>query len=227
VTPSAVFINHLLSTTMAMLSNKWKASYDSSRKYRSKWIEIFVWVQKAADGSEAAYCKLCHCNILPRISNLSNHEKSEKHKRRTPLQGQKQLKVRNTPRQDVDKVKAVELQIAVSMTCRCAIRAVDHLSEIMVAHGHGSTLEHIKLHRSKCACLIKNIISPALKTDLIDDFQNKQYTIILDESTSISTQKHLCMLVRFLSDKRKEIVTGFIGLIPVQEATGEKNIQFD
>jgi hypothetical protein len=30
------------------------------------------------------------------------------------------------------------------------------------------------------------------------------------------------MLVRFLSDERKEIVTGFIGLIPVQEATGEK-----
>jgi hypothetical protein len=30
------------------------------------------------------------------------------------------------------------------------------------------------------------------------------------------------MLVRFLSNKRKEIVTGFIGLIPVQEATGKK-----
>jgi hypothetical protein len=28
--------------------------------------------------------------------------------------------------------------------------------------------------RSKCACLIKNIISPALKTTLIDDFQNKK-----------------------------------------------------
>ena len=77
VTPSAVFINHL-SAAMAMLSNKWKASYDSNRKYRSKWEETFVWVQKAADGSEAAYCKLCHCNILPRISNLSTHEKSEK-----------------------------------------------------------------------------------------------------------------------------------------------------
>jgi hypothetical protein len=35
------------------------------------------------------------------------------------------------------------------------------------------------------------------------------------------------MLVRFLSDDRKEIVIGFIGLILVQEATGEKNIQFD
>jgi len=92
----------------------------------------------------------------------------------------------------------------------------------MVAYGHGSTLEHIKLHRNKCACLIKNIILPALKTDLIDDFWNKKYAIILDESTDISTQKHLCMLVQFLSDKRKEIVTGFIGLITVQEAAGEK-----
>jgi ferredoxin len=29
----------------------------------------------AADGSEAAYCKSCHCYILPRISNLSDREK--------------------------------------------------------------------------------------------------------------------------------------------------------
>jgi len=34
VTPSGVFINHLLSTAMAMLSNKWKSSYDSKRKHR-------------------------------------------------------------------------------------------------------------------------------------------------------------------------------------------------
>jgi hypothetical protein len=122
----------------------------------------------------------------------------------------------------MDKVKAAELQIAVSMACHCAVRAVDRLSEIVTAHGHGSALQYIKLHRSKCACLIKNIISPALKTDLIDDFQNKKYAIILDESTDISTQKHLFTLVRFLSDKGKEIVTGFIGLIPVKEAAGGK-----
>ena len=36
VTPSAVFINHFLWTAKAMLSNKWRASYDSNRKYSSK-----------------------------------------------------------------------------------------------------------------------------------------------------------------------------------------------
>jgi hypothetical protein len=131
------------------------------------------WVQKAADGSEAA-CKLCHCNILPKISNLSNHEKSEKHKRRTLSQGQTQLNIRKALRQDNDKVKAVELQTAVSMTCHCVICTVDHLIEIMISHVHESTLEHIQLYRSKVSRLIKNIISPALKTDLIDDFQNKK-----------------------------------------------------
>jgi hypothetical protein len=185
VTPLAVFINNLLSTAMAVLSNKWKASYDSNLKYRGKWEETFVWVQKAADGLEAACCKLCHCNTVPRISNVSNHEKSEKHKRRTPLQGQTQLNVRKTLRQDIDKVKAVELQIAVSMTCHCAIRTVDQLSEITIEHGHGSTMEHIKLHRSKCACLIKNIILPALKTDLAVDFRNKKYTIILERKLQL------------------------------------------
>ena len=106
---------------------------------------------------------LCHCDILPRTSNVSNHEKSEKHKQRTPLQGQTWINIRKTPRQDIDKVA---LQTAVSMTCHCVIRTVHHLSEIMIAHWHGSTLEHIKLHRSKCACLIKNVILCALKTDL-------------------------------------------------------------
>jgi len=64
VTPSAVFIDHLLSTAMAVLSNKWKASYDSNLTYKSKWEETFVWAQKAADESEAAYCKSCHCNKM-------------------------------------------------------------------------------------------------------------------------------------------------------------------
>jgi hypothetical protein len=53
----------------------------------------------------------------------------------------------------VDKVKAVELQIAVSMSCYCAIRTVDHLCKIMIAHGHRSTMEYIKLRRNKLCML--------------------------------------------------------------------------
>lgn len=49
-----------------------------------------------------------------------------------------------------------------------------------------------------------------------------KYAIIIDESTDISIQKHLCILVRFFNESKNEISTGFLGLIPVREATGEK-----
>ncbi|CAG5133498.1 unnamed protein product, partial [Candidula unifasciata] len=140
---------------------------------------------------------------------------------KTPSKSQSQLITTITPRQSNDKVKAAKLQLAVRMTGHCAIRTIDHLSEIMRAHGQGSTLEHIQLHRTKCSCLIKNIIWPALKDDLIEDFRNKKYAIIIVESTDVSTQKHLCIIVRFFSDRKNEIFTGFLALISLQVATGE------
>lgn len=82
-----------------------KRKRDNERTYSSKWEEIFVWVQKAADGSEAAYCTLCDCNIVPRICNLSKHHNTEKHKLKTPLQDQTQFDVKKTRRQDNYKVK--------------------------------------------------------------------------------------------------------------------------
>ena len=51
--------------------------------------------------------------------------------------------------------------------------------------------------------------------------KNKKYALIIDESTDISANKHLCILVRFFSVLKNEIVTKFMGLILVHEATGE------
>jgi len=73
----------------------------------------------------------------------------------------------------------------------------------MIPYVHESTLEHINLPRSKCTCSIKNIISPALKTNLINGFQNKKYAIIINESTEISTQKHLFMFDFYVIGERK------------------------
>ena len=111
--------------------------------------------------------------------------------------------IRTPVLQNCDKVKRAELQLAVSMTCHCAIKTIDHLTDIVKTHGEGSTLCQIRLQRTKCSCLIKNVVSPALKCDLIEDLKNKKYAIIIDESTDVAIQKHLCLLVHYFSDKRK------------------------
>ena len=108
-----------------------------------------------------------------------------------------------------EKEKVMELQLAVAVTCHCSITAVDHLGEIIVHHGKGSNLERLKLHRTKCSNLIKNVISPALNKDLGADMVGQKFCIILDESTDVSSDKHLCIVVRYYSKSQKKIVTEF------------------
>ena len=36
-------------------------------------------VKEATDGTENAFCQLCHQSIIPKASNLANHGKSDKH----------------------------------------------------------------------------------------------------------------------------------------------------
>ena len=100
---------------------KWKSSYDSNRKYNIQWEKTFAWLTKSTDGSDSAYCKLCRCTIAPRLSNLTNHEKTEKHKKNTPSSSQKTLSVIKTSTKPDDKVKIAELQIAISISCHSAI----------------------------------------------------------------------------------------------------------
>ena len=88
-------------------------------------------------------------------------------------------------------------------------------------HGSGSTLENICLHRDKCSGLIRNVISPSIKNELVAELKDKQFAIIIDESTDIAIHKNLCLLVRFFSDKRKCVVTEFVALLTIQETNAE------
>ena len=58
-------------------------------------------------------------------------------------------------------------------------------------NGTGSKLEKMKLHRTKCASLVKNVLSTALHED------------------------------QFYSKKHQDTVTAFLGLLPVIKATGQ------
>ena len=44
--------------------------------------------------------------------------------------------------------------------------------------------------------------------------------VLLDESTDTSCLKHLCVTTRYYSDAENKIVTAFVGLVPVANATG-------
>lgn len=206
---------------------KWKPAYDSERKYNKSWEEQFVWLSHAPNNSDDAYCKLCCKSLLPKLSNLRDHEKTVKHQSKVaPQQGSSQsiLHVNRTPRltQKSDAVKTAELHLAVGIACHSAIQTVDHIGEIITKHGEGSPWSCMKMHRTKCSALIKNLLSPCIQAELVDDFKDKKFAIIVDESTDISCMKNLAIMVRYFSEKEKNVATRFLCLMPITDASGEK-----
>ena len=137
----------------------WKGKWDSGRKFKPEWEKKYPWVGRAPNDHDSAFCKMCKKVIIPKVWNLTEHEKSQGHKAQVS-HGQRSVKSMFVPKKDVPGagVKTAEIRLAAAMACHCSIRSVDHISEILKVHGKGSDLGEIKLHRTKTSKLILSAI---------------------------------------------------------------------
>ena len=203
------------------MASKWKATYDGGRKYNKTWESKYSWLLKASDGSENAFCKLCHAVMKPKQSNLTKHENTAKHIQQIKaLTSVQPIQVVRKPT-IADEVKTAEIKLAVTMACHSSISTIDHLGEIISRNATGSTLVNIKIHRTKCTKILTSVVSPALKEELIADVKGKRFSLIVDETTDVSTAKQLCVLIRYYSNIERKIVTAFVGLVTVVHACAD------
>lgn len=93
--------------------------------------------------------------------------------------------------------KVVDLKLAIHIASHSAIRSMDHLGELLKVFGKGSCLENLRMHRTKCAKLILNVISPSIIEELVSDIGDKRYSLIVDESTDISVSKYMAYCIRY------------------------------
>lgn len=119
-----------------------------------------------------------------------------------------------------NKVKFAELQLAAFLAEHTSIITVDHLTELLKKiEPDSDVFSKMKLHRTKCAALIKNILGPCMLEDLMNDMKESPYSLIIDESTDISTEKVLCIMVRYFSFKKKKLLTTFYRIVKIVDAT--------
>lgn len=118
------------------------------------------------------------------------------------------------------ELKTAEIQFAVSVACHCSILAIDHIGEI-IQKSCKCHLSNLKLHRTKCTKIISNVVAKSLSEELKKDVKGQPFSLMVDESTDCSSEKLLCVCIRYFSDAKAEIVTAFLSLIPVNRTTGE------
>lgn len=100
--------------------------------------------------------------------------------------------------------KNIDLKLAAYIAVHSSIISVDHLCNLLKSIGKGSSLEELKIHRTKCTLLIKKVLAPAIRHEIVKDIckHNSYYSLIVDESTDISVNKYLCICVKYFSETK-------------------------
>lgn len=108
------------------------AKTSKGRKYHKEWELTYSWCRKHSDGSEDAFCKLCHVTVQPKLASLLKHQSSNNHQKRVP-KNQPTLKpiVSQRTLGISDRTKSAEIELAVAITCHSSILSVDHIGEII------------------------------------------------------------------------------------------------
>ncbi len=178
------------------------------------------WVKKAPYDSEMAYCSSFRVNVQPRLSSLKNHKATSKHIKASPSVSRTKRILTACPKECAEK-KPIEIKFAVAISCNSAKTSIDNLGELITIYRAGSQLEKMKLHCTKYAYLIQNVISPEFYDDLYNDMEGERYCATMDKSTDVAYVKCLCITVHYYSKMEHNIVTSLLCLIQVTHATRE------
>ncbi|XP_015119417.1 uncharacterized protein LOC107042750 [Diachasma alloeum] len=195
------------------------------KHYNKSWElapEMAAWISKNPDPNalgQEAYCKFCKVGLRAHKTDLLAHAVTQKHRRfAESLNNQRPI---STFGINVvgDATKLAEIKLSVFVALHSAVRTIDHLGEIVQKLGKKSQLESIRLHRTKCSQLLKNVLSPTILSSLVEDIGDRKYSLIIDESTDVSVQKYLALCIRYFSEKEGAITTDFLGIVSVTETT--------
>ena len=76
-------------------------------------------------------------------------------------------------------------------------------------------LKHMHMRRKKCTLVVENVIAQAETEKNFENIKDLPFSILVDESTDISSTKFLCVLVRFVTSEAGFVVTKQLKLFPL------------
>lgn len=190
------------------------------QSFRQKWVETNSWLQcKNGRG----YCKYCDKSISNNIIHIKRHGKSAFHQKRTDcLKNQPQacsqdnaaaFKKLNT------KVKTAELRIILFiLQFNLPFLLADHLVNLIKVCGKDSkVVEQIGFGRTKATSVTNTIVFEEGLAVISRTLRENKFSIIIDETTDISTTKCLAMVVRYFEKNLGRVVDKFFRLIELTD----------
>jgi hypothetical protein len=172
-------------------------------KYRKEWeqIEEFKgWLGSSKKGNEYFNCKICSDDNKGGLSAVKKHSKTDKHvKNSQSIKSSRDLKeVFSKPNKLENQAKEGEIRIAAFIAeHNISFNTADHLMELIKSVCNDSEIaKKMSCDHTKCTALINNAIGKSNFEELILKMKTNKFSILVDESTDKTDEKHLAVVVR-------------------------------
>ncbi|XP_025996408.2 uncharacterized protein LOC113005286 [Solenopsis invicta] len=192
------------------------------QKFRNTWLHdpLFKdWlIAVNSTNGVVGKCNACNRIMTSRYATLKDHGNSKYHKKNLNiiLGPKANPKIPFVRLDTLDATKEAEGKLCLFIAAHTSIRTIDHLNDIYKISFSGiNSADYLQLHRTKCSNIIKNVIGPYFIEKLREDIGSSSYSLIIDESTDISVQKYLGIVIIYYSENANKIIYTFLDLVPL------------
>lgn len=190
--------------------------------YRTAWEklpELKDWLRPDVNNKSRAICKFCKLSLAARLHDLKNHAKTEKHVAAAkPFICTRQMKIDFPSQNENNKRHVAECRLALYAAVHTSILSIDHLTEACNKLFKDSEATPLKMHRSKCGNVIRNVLGPHFQEQLREDILDGPYSLIIDEATDINVSKMLGVVVKYFSTSHNTVITTYLSLVELEKS---------
>lgn len=191
-------------------------------KYRTEWESTFSWLGRSKKGDLHFFCKSCGDNNKGGLSAVKKHEKTEKHIKNFKLISSSKSIVESFKKPNLleSQTKEGELRIAAFIAeHNIAFRTADHLTELIKSVCPDSNIaKKISCDYTKCTSLINNALGKTDFEDILNKMKTNKFSILVDESTDRTAEKHLAVVVRTCTENHN-VEDELLCLLQVTDST--------
>lgn len=195
------------------------------RKCRDEWQKEFTWL---VNKNHKAYCKFCEKYLEGGRRHMKRHESSSLHnKNERKLKGTESIE-----KCLLTKEKKREMLLKKEAQLKMAVHLAEHnLSFAYMEHANkfyshcfpdSQVAANLNCSRTKMTEIIKTKVAPYVRGNLAKKLNSSKFSIIIDETTDVSTKKSLAIAVRFFDNEVGRVKDYHFALVELDLATSEK-----
>ncbi|XP_011405614.1 PREDICTED: uncharacterized protein LOC105313682 [Amphimedon queenslandica] len=174
------------------------------QRYNRKWekdckLNDRRWLQPSSADPCKAYNKLCEKELVAGPSELQKHQDSKKHKERESAVTITRPITAMVVCDDISqKTKSAEIRMAAFLVeHNLPCQAMDHLSDLVTDIFSDSEIaKQFQSKHTKSRAIVKRVLADHFREELLHALAKTKFSIIIDETTDISSKKLLAPLTK-------------------------------